>query len=214
MALKSTKAILQPSTCKASFSTSRACTTVAPSPVLKNTSSSAKVPFAQTLAGQKLASEIRKIESRKSPEAPIPKASNIDSAPKSKAKIKQKTKLQSKKKSAAKPLYWAHQRGLLSEDRVRAFYQKKSYSLIEQRVKTPYAELDLLFRTPEGHLLIVEVKTANLSSFYNYKVTPRQKIRLLRAVQFLAERFATLVEIHWAFVTKEGEITIISDISG
>ena len=111
-------------------------------------------------------------------------------------------------------MYWAHQRGLLSEERVRVYYQKKSYHLIEQRVKTPFAELDLLFRTPEGHLLIVEVKTANLSSFYNYKVTTRQKFRLLRAVQFLAERFATLVEIHWAFVTKEGEITIISDISG
>ena len=86
--------------------------------------------------------------------------------------------------------------------------------MIEQRVKTPFAELDLLFRTPEGHLLIDEVKTANLASFYNFKVTPRQKIRLLRAVQFLAERFSTLVEIHWAFVTKDGEITIISDISG
>jgi putative endonuclease len=158
------------------------------------------------LAGQKLASEIRKIESRK-----IPDSQKIE---KSKVKSNLKSQLKSEKPSTAKPLYWAHQRGLVSEDRVRAYYQKKSYTLIEQRVKTPYAELDLLFRTPEGHLLIVEVKTANLSSFYNYKVTPRQKIRLLRAVQFLAERFATLVEIHWAFVTKKGEITIISDISG
>jgi putative endonuclease len=161
MALKSTKAILQPSTCKASLSTSRVCTTVVRSPALKNTS-----------------------------------------------------KRSAKKNAPAKPMYWAHKRGLISEDRVRVYYQKKFYTLIEQRVKTPFAELDLLFRTPEGHLLIVEVKTANLASFYNYKVTPRQKFRLLRAVQFLAERFSTLVEIHWAFVTKEGEITIISDISG
>lgn len=127
--------------------------------------------------------------------------------------LKNTSKKSSKVKSK-KPLYWAHERGLLSEARVLSYYQKKSYTLIEQRVKTPFAELDLLFRTPEGHLLIVEVKTANLASFYNFKVTPRQKIRLLRAVQFLAERFSTLVEIHWAFVTKEGEITIISDISG
>jgi putative endonuclease len=188
------------------LSTGLVCTTVVHSPALKNTSNSDRVPFAQTLAGQKLASEIRKIESRK-----LPDSKKIE---KSKVKSNLKSQLKSEKPSTAKPLYWAHQRGLVSEDRVRAYYQKKSYTLIEQRVKTPYAELDLLFRTPEGHLLIVEVKTANLSSFYNYKVTPRQKIRLLRAVQFLAERFATLVEIHWAFVTKEGEITIISDISG
>lgn len=154
--------------------------------MLKNTSKADEI--------RKLAGEIREIESRKTPSS-----QNIK---------------KSKKTTSAKPLYWAHKRGLLSEDRVAAYYQKKSYRLIEQRVKTPFAELDLLFRTPEGHLLIVEVKTANLSSFYNYKVTPRQKIRLLRAVQFLAERFSTLVEIHWAFVTKEGEITIISDISG
>ena len=155
MALKFTKAIPRPSTCKASQSKALACTTVAPSRALKNTS-----------------------------------------------------------KKSSKPLYWAHQRGLLSEERVRVYYQKKSYTLIEQRVKTPFAELDLLFRTPEGHLLLVEVKTANSASFYNYRVTPKQKMRLLRAVQFLAERFSTLVEIHWAFVTKDGEITIISDISG
>ena len=179
--------------------------------MLKNTSSfldSEKVPFTQTPAGQRLASEIRKIESRKVP------LSGNSQKPQLKSPIKSKAQPQSKIPLVPKPLYWAHRRGLLSEDRVRAYYQKKSYSLIEQRVRTPYAELDLLFRTPEGHLLIVEVKTANLSSFYNYKVTPRQKVRLLRAVQFLAERFATLVEIHWAFVTKEGEITIISDISG
>ncbi|MFS4460025.1 YraN family protein [Bdellovibrio sp. HCB2-146] len=97
---------------------------------------------------------------------------------------------------------------------MRLYYQKKTYQLIEQRVKTPFAEIDLLFRTPEGHLLLVEVKTANSVAFYNYRVTAGQKERLFRAVQFLAARFECLVELHWAFVSIEGEITIISDISG
>lgn len=81
-------------------------------------------------------------------------------------------------------------------------------------MKTPFAEIDLVFKTPEGHALMVEVKTVNLDHFHSTRISLKQKQRLLRALQFLAERWNTLVEVHWAFVTKEGEITIIEDISG
>ncbi|MGZ3790708.1 MAG: YraN family protein [Bdellovibrio sp.] len=110
--------------------------------------------------------------------------------------------------------YWAHKRGLDSEKFVQDFYKLKGYELLAQRVKTPFAEVDLLLRAPEGHLLMVEVKTTNLSEFQNYRITIKQKKRLLRALHFLAERLEVLVEVHWAFVTKEGEITVIEDISG
>nr|BFD59739.1 hypothetical protein CKG001_18460 [Bdellovibrio sp. CKG001]BFD63103.1 hypothetical protein BdHM001_17840 [Bdellovibrio sp. HM001] len=81
-------------------------------------------------------------------------------------------------------------------------------------MKTPFAEVDLLFRAPQGHLLMVEVKTTNLMDFQPFRVSQKQKARLLRAMQFLAARWDVLVEIHWAFVTKEGEITVFEDISG
>lgn len=81
-------------------------------------------------------------------------------------------------------------------------------------MKTPFAEVDLLFRTPEGHVLMVEVKTANLSDFHAVRISRRQKARLMRALYFLAEQFDSLVEVHWAFVTKTGEMTVIEDISG
>lgn len=83
-----------------------------------------------------------------------------------------------------------------------------------QRVKTPFAEVDLLFRTPENHVLMVEVKTNNVLAFQNHRISYRQKTRLIRALQFLAEKLDSLVEVHWAFVTKEGKVTIIEDISG
>ncbi len=101
-----------------------------------------------------------------------------------------------------------------SERRVQIFYQQKGYVLLAQRVKTPFAEVDLLFKTPEGHALMVEVKTANLSAFQNHRISWKQRARLIRALQFLAERWKVPVEVHWAFVTKEGEVTIIEDISG
>ncbi|MBV2169834.1 MAG: YraN family protein [Bdellovibrio sp.] len=81
-------------------------------------------------------------------------------------------------------------------------------------MKTPFAEIDLIFKTPEGHALMVEVKTTNLSEFQNYRISRKQKARLLRALQFLTNRLDSLVEVHWAFVTKEGVVTVIEDISG
>jgi putative endonuclease len=85
---------------------------------------------------------------------------------------------------------------------------------LKQRLKTPYAEIDLVFRSPDGlNLLMVEVKTANQTTFYNARISPRQKYRLLGASRFLAEQFNCLVEVHWAFVTKNGAVTIIEDVS-
>ncbi|WP_415063723.1 YraN family protein [Bdellovibrio sp.] len=121
----------------------------------------------------------------------------------------------SKSSSAnSKDIYWAHQRGLDSEKHVQKFYEEKGYKLLEQRLKTPFAEIDLIFKTPEGHALMVEVKTTNLSEFQNYRISRKQKARLLRALQFLTNRLDSLVEVHWAFVTKEGVVTVIEDISG
>lgn len=119
-----------------------------------------------------------------------------------------------KSTSKKKELYWAHERGLQSEKYVIEFYQSNCFELLGQRVKTPFAEVDLLFRAPEGHVLLVEVKTANIQDFHLYRISLKQRKRLLRALLFLAEKFEALVEAHWAFVTKEGEVTIIEDVSG
>lgn len=101
-----------------------------------------------------------------------------------------------------------------SEGHVIQFYQQLGFELLSQRVKTPFAEVDLLFRSPEGHVLMVEVKTANTPDFQPYRIAARQKKRLLRALIFLAEKLDSLVEVHWAFVTKNGEVTVIEDVSG
>jgi putative endonuclease len=118
------------------------------------------------------------------------------------------------KNTSVKKAYWAHERGVQSEEFVSKYYLNRNYQLLKRRVKTPFAEIDLLFRTPDRkNLLMVEVKTANQATFYNARISPRQKFRLKGAAVFLAARFNCLVEVHWAFVTRFGEITIIDDVT-
>lgn len=109
-------------------------------------------------------------------------------------------------------MYWAHFRGLESEKVVIQYYLNKNFQLLKQRVKTPFAEVDLLFRSPRGHLLMVEVKSANDSSFYSARISKRQMQRLNRAACFLADRFDCLVEYHWAFVDQNYSVTVIEDV--
>lgn len=112
------------------------------------------------------------------------------------------------------PQYWAHRRGLESEEIVKVYYLHRGYVLLGQRVQTPFAEVDLLFETPEKNILMVEVKTANLDDFHFFRVSRRQKERQARALHHFTETMNCLVEVHWAFVTKTGELTVIEDISG
>lgn len=115
--------------------------------------------------------------------------------------------------SSAKKSCWAHQRGLKAEEIVIDYYRSRNFQLLKQRMKTPVAEVDLLFRAPGGHLLMVEVKSVNLSSFYLTRVSKRQKNRLEKAVLFLSNRFNILVEIHWAFVGLEDQVIIFEDVT-
>lgn len=125
-----------------------------------------------------------------------------------------KSSLIDKSAAGSREQYWAHRRGLESEEIVKVYYLHRGYALLGQRIKTPFAEVDLLFKTSDAHILMVEVKSVNLADFQFYRVSRRQKERQVRAMQYLIETMGTLVEVHWAFVTKTGELTVIEDISG
>jgi len=116
------------------------------------------------------------------------------------------------KDPCAVPTYWAHEQGLQAEARTIDWYHQKQYVILEQRVKTPFAEVDLLFETPEGHLLMVEVKSVKNADFIPTAIGKRQKQRLQRAMIYLTEQFKTPVEVHWAFVSSF-DITVIEDIT-
>lgn len=118
------------------------------------------------------------------------------------------------KSISASKAYWAHQRGLDSEDVVRKFYERQGYELLAQRLRTPFAEIDLLFKTEVGHVLMVEVKTSNISDFQPHRISKKQKERQKRALLYLTSQLECLVEVHWAFVTKAGDVSVIEDVSG
>ena len=104
----------------------------------------------------------------------------------------------------------AHKQGLWAEAQVIEFCKKQSYQLLAQRLKTPYAEVDLLFRHPhQRQLLLVEVKSLSSWDFIHFRLSKKQKQRLLRAHQYLYEQHEMEVVFNWAFVTPEGEITLI-----
>ena len=103
-------------------------------------------------------------------------------------------------------------RGLEAERAILEYYEKRNYLCLAKRLKTPFSEIDLLFWTPDGDLLMVEVKSSNSLSFRSQRITWKQKRRLQNSMTFLNARFDCLVLIHWAFVTQSGRIDVVEDV--
>ena len=81
-------------------------------------------------------------------------------------------------------------------------------------MRTPFAEIDLVFVSPKKHVLIVEVKSIRSVDFMPYRISQKQKQRQGRALIFLADKMQKLVEAHWAFVTADNQVLVIEDIAG
>lgn len=92
--------------------------------------------------------------------------------------------------------------GLRSEACVERFFQLRGYRTLERRWRTPFAELDLVFAAPRGELLIVEVKSSDWPEGMLAGLSRRQRGRLLRAREWLAEREER--EVHLWLVTFNG----------
>jgi putative endonuclease len=85
---------------------------------------------------------------------------------------------------------------------------------LQQRLRTPFAEVDLLFRREAGALLMVEVKTLSRFDFLLHRISPRQKERLFRARLYLQSQYREAVEINWAYVSHNGDVLVIEDVCG
>lgn len=115
---------------------------------------------------------------------------------------------------SSRQYYWAHQRGLDSEKKVQEYYQARGFKLLKHRLKTPFAEVDLLLQSKNGDVVLVEVKSANVEDFQIFRITPKQKKRLERALIFLSEYLDCPVGLNWAFVNKFGEVTVVENVYG
>ncbi|MBK7892692.1 MAG: YraN family protein [Bdellovibrionales bacterium] len=93
--------------------------------------------------------------------------------------------------------------GLHSEARVERAFELRGYRTLERRWRTPFAELDLVFAAPDGELLIVEVKSSDWPEGMLAGLSRRQRVRLLRAREWLAEREGREVRL-WLITFEAG----------
>lgn len=96
------------------------------------------------------------------------------------------------------------------EDLALQFYLSQSYDLKYRRYKTPFAEVDLIFTSPQKNLVLVEVKSKTRKGFEAFRVSKVQKERLKRAHQYFLGYYSR-VESHLAIVSQDGRVEVHKD---
>lgn len=110
--------------------------------------------------------------------------------------------------------YSSWQRGLESEKFTQIYYKKLGYEVFKERFRTPFAEIDIVFRHPQKNSVLVEVKTVNSFEFLEHRLRSSQRQRLQRAQLYLSHLWGESLELHLAFVSSDGEVLVFDDLSG
>lgn len=91
------------------------------------------------------------------------------------------------------------------------YFLKLNYRLLKHRMKTPFAELDLIFESPKGEILIIEVKSIQSQEFIQGRLTEKQKKRLGRAMQYLQTQTRRPILFWLVMVTHQKEVLVFRD---
>lgn len=127
-----------------------------------------------------------------------------------------------------------HAWGLSCEIKAAQFYLKKDYKFLAHRLKTPFAEIDLVFyREPkifvdefdkstsqgvlqeescEANLILVEVKSYSVD-WAEQALSVSQKQRLQRARFYLQEKFGQPTQLHLVVIEREKPPVVFKDLS-
>jgi Holliday junction resolvase-like predicted endonuclease len=100
--------------------------------------------------------------------------------------------------------------GWQCEEIALGIYQSRGYELLRRRWKTPFAELDLFLKSPEGTWVIVEVKSLPSTDYVESRLGRKQKMRLKRAFLWLTEKQGH-GELHLALVSP-AELLVFTEI--
>lgn len=76
-------------------------------------------------------------------------------------------------------------KGCQSEAEVARQLEESGFQIVAERLKTPFAEVDLLVRSPEGALILVEVKSSDWPRGEWAGFSQGQKRRLERARRWI-----------------------------
>ena len=94
---------------------------------------------------------------------------------------------------------------------VTKYFTDKNFVVLRSRLRTTYAEIDLIVESPRHEIWILEIKTLSHFDFLDVRVSWKQKARLKRAHHFVQSRTKKAVRLALAFVDKRGEVLIIED---
>ncbi len=106
---------------------------------------------------------------------------------------------------ASKSTYKKHITGKTSEDKVKQLFKNKGYKFLKQRFRTPYSEVDLLFRD-KNIIIMIEVKSRRNFTY----ISDRQLKALTNSYYYLLEKHKCEVRAYLALVEGH-KIHIIPD---
>lgn len=103
--------------------------------------------------------------------------------------------------------------GQLCEKIVLAHYERQGFRCLRQRWKTPFGEIDLLLKSPQGLIYLVEVKSVSFFEFISHRLSLKQKKRLERVHLYCCEKWGRVV-LELAVVSQQKEVLIIENVFG
>lgn len=106
-------------------------------------------------------------------------------------------------------------RGARSEDLVIQHFQEKGFIFVVNNLSTYHAEVDLLFLSTEGELVLVEVKTVINDDLHFRPIVGLDQCRRLKKVfESLLAHSKRPVRLHLAAVNQFDQVTIFDDFLG
>lgn len=105
-------------------------------------------------------------------------------------------------------MYYEHTKGLKSELRVIDQLSNAGWRLLHHRFKTKIAEVDLIFQKKK-QLRIIEVKSISCWDFAAYRISKKQKLRLIGVYYYFQQHFKGEVVLELALVPADGDVLFI-----
>jgi putative endonuclease len=104
-------------------------------------------------------------------------------------------------------------KGIWAEDIAKKYYLDLGLQWVTSRYKTPFAEVDLIFKDQNKILVLIEVKSLINQDYLGTRLGLNQKKRLGRAIQYFSEK-GNLCRFELAVVSQQGRVQTFSDVFG
>lgn len=93
--------------------------------------------------------------------------------------------------------------GFESESKVVDDLKAKKCRILGQRIRTPFAEVDILFRSAQGQIVLLEVKSLTRWAWLETRLTRKQTERLKRAALYFSHKMNEPIQLCAAFVKQD-----------